>query len=175
MIKQEIFYDKGKTRPVTDFELENFEVDEDGQILILGSGNRQEFFIFGDASVQVIDEPGCVYARDNSNVYLKCNARVYSHDNSTVYRHGDPYIDAYSSGDGWEAKLNLRYRRPTTVFVWLFDNSSFCTYSYTTAFLRDSSTVNLYSRSMVWREDPDLPLSVPVLPQVCHCCGREMT
>lgn len=165
MPKQEIFYDKEKTRPVTDLE-----VDED-EVILRGSWKRAEFFVFGDSKVQVIDDHACVYARDNSRLYLKNNARVYGHDKSAVYRHRDPDIHSYNSE--WDRNLVLRLKPSVT--VWLFDNSSFCSYSYTCAFLRDFSTVTLYKRSMVWRDDPELPLSVPVLPQVCHCCGKEMT
>lgn len=150
MTKQEIFYDKEKTRPVTDFE-----VDE-GEIILRGSWGHAEFFVFGDSRVKVIEDNAGVFACDSSRVYLKGNAaRVCCENSSTVYRYGYP---VHSDDSEWNRTLRIDIK--PSLRVWLFDNSSFCSYSYAKAWLRDCSEVNLYCEAMVWRYAPPARFNV---------------
>lgn len=140
MDKQEIFYDKGKTRPATDFE-----VDGDGQIILRASWRSPDFFVFGDSRVLGFGIAGAI-AYDSSRIYQKgLAARAYGYDNSTVYRHGNSEIYSYCS----EWDRNLVVWAPSTK-IWLFDNSSFCNYRYTAAWLYDSSSIHLHCDAMVW-------------------------
>ena len=161
MTIQEIFYDKEKTRRVRDLR-----VTEDGQVLIHSSEKWQEFFVFGGSRI-LMTEPACVYASDSSRVYVKNSAKVYGHDQSTVFQRGnseiyegEPYL--HTGHPRWGREFDKEFMRKdwNLPLVWLFDNSDFLTYGLTSAFLRDFSRIYLYSDSAVWRDDPDLPLSV---------------
>jgi len=69
MTKQEIYYDKEKTRPVTDLE-----VDEYGYAII---------------------RDGCWYVFGVSKVKVYGEARVYAYNNATVWAYNHSFVWAF--------------------------------------------------------------------------------
>ena len=73
----EIYYDKEKTKPVTDYE-----VNEDGYAIL----NTGTFYIFGFTEVLALDKAR-VFSHDSSTVLAYDNSNVYAHEKSNVYAY----------------------------------------------------------------------------------------
>jgi hypothetical protein len=99
MIKQKIFYDKEKTQPVTDFE-----VDEDGQAII----REGTWYVFGRSIVE---------AHGASYVYAFDNATVHAFDYATV--HAFDYAMGYAV-ESAEVRYFTTRRKKSWLPIWRF-------------------------------------------------------
>jgi len=89
--KYEIYYDKEKTRPVTDYE-----VDPNGYAIL----NAGTFYIFKETRVKTYKKT-LVFAYDDSTVVAYDDSTVVANDNSTVRAYADSQVLAYDNSTVW--------------------------------------------------------------------------
>jgi hypothetical protein len=93
--KHEIYFDKEKTKPVTDYE-----VNEDGYAIL----NTGTFYIFGFTEVLALNEArvfaydcSTVHAHDNSNIFAHDQSNVYAYDKSCIVATHESFVKAYGN------------------------------------------------------------------------------
>jgi len=98
--KHEIYYDKEKTKPVTDYK-----VDEYGYAII----DTGVFYVFGKTYVCAFGD-STIFAYDNSRVSAYRNSGVLAYDKSEVWANEISWVHAYDNAAVWPMTIQKLIR-----------------------------------------------------------------